>query len=193
MEAPYPPVMGPSPFFYYNPDPHPDHRQHGHFSPHPQRPQYVRPLPFLPEVAKQYTPSFSYDYGQFAPYPGMLYHHQTYVQQPMLTPIPSPQPVYQRPTNLPPPMLYPLDTNCGPSTPPLSASSSVVNSPPSSSSTLPTPVHWGFSRECLVGVKEGCEGDVMTELLAGNEWSRSQSPPLTPGMFLLQASREFKF
>src|SRR5690348_6085840 len=32
---PAPQALGQSPFFYYTPDPKPDHRQHGHFSPHP--------------------------------------------------------------------------------------------------------------------------------------------------------------
>lgn len=31
------------------------------------------------------------------------------------------------------------------------------------------------------GVKEGCEGEVQTENLAGGEWARCGSPPMTPG------------
>ena len=34
----------------------------------------------------------------------------------------------------------------------------------------------------IEGVKEGCEGDVQSEILAGGEWTRCCSPPLTPGM-----------
>ncbi len=34
----------------------------------------------------------------------------------------------------------------------------------------------------MEGVKEGCEGDVKSEILAGGDWTRCCSPPLTPGM-----------
>lgn len=33
----------------------------------------------------------------------------------------------------------------------------------------------------IEGVKEGCEGDVQSEILAGGDWTRCCSPPLTPG------------
>lgn len=82
-----------------------------------------------------------------------------------------------------------LDTECGapdvhiyPSTPPLSVSGSSVSSPPSSCGLLPTPVAGPFfALENIEGVKEGCEGDVQSEILAGGEWTRCCSPPLTPG------------
>ena len=38
-----------------------------------------------------------------------------------------------------------------------------------------------FGVENIVGVKEGCEGDVQSEILAGRDWARCGSPPLTPG------------
>jgi hypothetical protein len=42
-----------------------------------------------------------------------------------------------------------------------------------------------FSAEGIEGVKQGCEGEVFSELLsAGLEW-RSASPPMTPGMYFL--------
>ena len=47
---------------------------------------------------------------------------------------------------------------------------------------LPTPVSGAlFALENIEGVKEGCEGDVKSEILAGEDWTRSCSPPLTPG------------
>lgn len=81
-----------------------------------------------------------------------------------------------------------VDTECGtpdvyvyPSTPPLSVSGSSISSPPSTCSVLPTPVSGQlFTLENIEGVKEGCEGDVKSEILAGGDWTRSCSPPLTP-------------
>lgn len=39
----------------------------------------------------------------------------------------------------------------------------------------------------MEGVKKGCEGEVKSEILAGGDWTRSCSPPLTPGMYLCQS------
>jgi len=67
-----------------------------------------------------------------------------------------------------------------PSTPPLSASGSVISSP-SSCDVLPTPMNTMFyGLEGFEGVKEGCEGEVQSENLAGSDWARCGSPPLTP-------------
>jgi hypothetical protein len=61
---------------------------------------------------------------------------------------------------------------------------------------IPTPVHAFFSPQGIEGVKEGCEGEVCSEILsAGAEW-RSTSPPMTPvfiqppsqGSYLLSAT-----
>ncbi|KAI4206458.1 MAG: hypothetical protein LQ346_001084 [Caloplaca aetnensis] len=110
--------------------------------------------------------------------------------QPHNTPLASPRPMYQRPT-------FPyhnegqqltLNTKCGtpdlwlsPSTPPLSVSASTVSSPPSACGVLPTPVcHDRLPLDNLQGVKEGCEGEVQTEILAGGDWARCGSPPMTP-------------
>src|ERR1700694_5872623 len=43
-------TMAQSPFFYYNPDPKPDNRQHGHFSQHPnvQGSVHYQPVPSTP-------------------------------------------------------------------------------------------------------------------------------------------------
>ena len=46
---------------------------------------------------------------------------------------------------------------------------------------LPTPTNPVFFAENIEGVKEGCEGDVKSEILAGEDWARAGSPPLTPG------------
>jgi hypothetical protein len=51
--------MGQSPFFYYNADPKPDNRQHGHFSQHHnfQAAMHYQPMPSTPT----YSPNFNLD------------------------------------------------------------------------------------------------------------------------------------
>jgi len=66
-----------------------------------------------------------------------------------------------------------------PSTPPLSASGSVISSP----DVLPTPMNTVFYGG-FEGVKEGCEGEVQSENLAGGDWARCGSPPMTPGTYI---------
>jgi len=67
-----------------------------------------------------------------------------------------------------------------PSTPPLSASGSVISSP-CTHDVLHTPMNTVFyGVEGFEGVKEGCEGEVQSENLAGGDWARCGSPPLTP-------------
>jgi hypothetical protein len=160
--------MGQSPFFYYNPDPTGENaRQHGHFTPHPHGKQT--------QAFQQQTVSFP----------------QTAYANHMLTPVASPQPMYQKPTILiqeqNSPFLHPIDTDFSdlrfaPATPPLSSSGSNVSSPPSTCEFLPTPVNGAFFHsEAIEGVKQGCEDEVFSEILAaGAEW-RSASPPMTPG------------
>ena len=41
----------------------------------------------------------------------------------------------------------------------------------------------------IEGVKEGCEGDVQSEILAGGDWTRCCSPPLTPGTFYFTSAK----
>merc|ERR1712137_373934 len=115
----------------------------------------------------------------------MSYPQTAYANQ-MLTPVASPQPMYQKPTILiqpqDSPYLHPIDTDYSfsPATPPLSSCGSNTSSPPSSCDVLPTPMHDMFAGEGIEGVKQGCEGEVFSELLsAGLEW-RSASPPMTP-------------
>ncbi|PLB39855.1 putative C2H2 transcription factor (Seb1) [Aspergillus candidus] len=108
-----------------------------------------------------------------------------------MTPVASPQPSHLKPTIVVQqgsPGLMPLDTRFVnheyynfPSTPPLSATGSSVSSPPSSiSGALNTPLNDCFSFEKVEGVKEGCEGDVHAEILANADWTRCDSPPMTP-------------
>ena len=50
---------------------------------------------------------------------------------------------------------------------------------------LQTPMNNGFfGLESFEGVKEGCQGEVQSENLAGGDWARGGSPPMTPGKFL---------
>lgn len=108
-----------------------------------------------------------------------------------MTPIASPQPSQMKPAifvQQGSPALMPIDTRfinaelyAFPSTPPLSSSGSSISSPPSANGTLHTPINdCFFAFEKVEGVKEGCETDVHTEILANPDWSRGDSPPMTP-------------
>ncbi|KAL9115422.1 MAG: hypothetical protein Q9227_000743 [Pyrenula ochraceoflavens] len=179
---------GPSPFYYYNPDPDPQHRQQALFTPHPSDVQtYSQQL--MPLLPMQPTS---------APHQGMLIQPQLVHAQPPLqpkvpynaamnmTPIASPRPLSAKPTIIvqdESPALMPLDTSFVynfPSTPPLSSSGSAISSPPSTCGLLPTPVNGAFfSLEGFEGVKEGCEEDVHSEILAG-ELAHCGSPQMNP-------------
>ncbi|KAL5347094.1 hypothetical protein ACLOAV_008237 [Pseudogymnoascus australis] len=179
-----PPVMGQSPFFYYNPDPKPDNRQHGHFSPHPniqvQTYQHVHTVPSTPTYSRP-TSSCSQP-----PMPMQVFNAS---MQASMTPMASPRPMYQKPTILIQEhnsRLYDsesldADAYYFPSTPPLSSPGSSVDSP-SSYDILPTPLEHTsfFGIENFEGVKEGCQGEVQSENLAGLDWARCGSPPMTP-------------
>ncbi|KAI8936018.1 hypothetical protein NX059_007520 [Plenodomus lindquistii] len=162
-----------SPFFYYNPDPQGEnHRQHGHFTPHPSGHST-----FQPQNMYYQRPSSANSH--------LAYSQTAYASQ-MLTPVASPQPMYQKPAILiqphDSPYLHPLDTDYSfaPATPPLSSSGSSTSSPPSSCDVMSTPLFDIFPSETIEGVKQGCEGEVFSEILAsGLEW-RSASPPMTP-------------
>lgn len=66
------------------------------------------------------------------------------------------------------------------SPPPLSTPGSTISSPPSTSDAIRTPVNEGFfSFERVEGVKEGCENEVNSEILAKADW-QSETPPMTP-------------
>lgn len=178
--------MGQSPFFYYNPDPKPDNRQHGHFSQHPsniQVPMYhphVQPMPSTPIYSRPNSSSSQ---------PPMHPHMYNAGYQTHMTPMASPRPMYQKPTILiqdhSPRLMIDSDCHEGdmyyyPSTPPLSASGSVMSSP-SSCDVLQTPMNTvSMGLEGFEGVKQGCQGEVQSENLSGGDWQRCGSPPMTP-------------
>jgi C2H2 transcription facotor len=177
-------------WFVYQPANDPHHRQHGHFMPSPSE-QHV----YNGQMQYQHAMPYQQPYMQ----PAMQHHHQPLHPRPAfhgnmaMTPMASPQPRQLKPSmpfkqeNHP---LQPLDTNVygirssySPSTPPLSTSGSTVSSPPSTSMPLPTPVngpYFGFQPYEMV--KEGGEGDLYAQNIASVDWSRSDSPPMTPGM-----------
>jgi len=181
--------MAQSSFYYYNPE------QHGQFSQHPSTvalsqqmhryPQQIySPGIMMHQPLQMQNSSESTMYIQPIPFP----------MQTVMTPRASPRPLYQKPFFLfeEDGQSLSLDTECGindgysyPATPPLSISGSVISSPPMSCGILPTPVSSTFfGMENIEGVKEGCEGEVKSEILAGGDWTRCGSPPLTPGTFV---------
>lgn len=183
-------ALGQSPFFYYNPEP-------GHFSPHPSaghegaRVHHFQQQPYHADVMAHSQSQMFYARPSSSGSSTYLPPKTRMALQPHNTPLASPRPMYQRPTfsyhNEALPLT--LNTQCGtpdlwvsPSTPPLSVSASTVSSPPSTCGVLPTPVCGGrLPLDNLQGVKEGCEGEVQTEILAGGDWARCGSPPMTPG------------
>lgn len=180
------PVIGQSPFFYYNPDPKPDNRQHGHFSPHPSVQlqnfhQHMQPMPSTPTYS---TPTSSSSQQTM---PMKMFNSS---MQASMTPMASPQPMYQKPSvlihdhnsRLNDYETVDMDAYYFPSTPPLSSPGSSADSP-SSYDILPTPsdnTSSFFGIENFEGVKEGCQGEVLSENLAGLDWARCGSPPMTP-------------
>lgn len=129
--------------------------------------------------------------------PQMQYAQQpAYISHAMLTPDASPRAHHHKPTIMlqqDAPMMMPLDTSCNsyfPATPTLSASGSFssVDSPPPSG-MISAPVHGAFFNNPMMAgfpaVKEGCEEEVFSEVLAGGDWTGS--PPMTP-VFLQSGS-----
>lgn len=192
MESPCPTMLSESPFFYYNPDPKPEHRHHGHFSPHPQlQPSHITfpqrqyqdlIMPFPSHLLYQRPASPDCHVSPYQPTP--------YVPDCMITPATSPQSVYRKPAVfVQSDSLYgqPMEADlrsfhCSPATPPFSTSGSSTNSPPSTYCVLPSSANQAyFPVEGLKGVKQGCEGEVFTEILAGAAWARQGSPPMSPG------------
>lgn len=178
-------VMVPAPFYYYNPEPTLDNRQHGQFSQQPtmQQMPFYPAVPTLPSTPVYSRPSSSS--SQPAMHPKMLSAIPS-----NLTPMASPQMSYQRPTI----MLQ----NCGtklmleteiyddngyyPATPALSASGSNIGSPGSSQDMLSTPLNPMFSGlDGYENIKPDVE--LMPEALEGLDWSNCASPPRTPGKY----------
>lgn len=194
-----PQASGQSPFFYYNPDPHPEHRQHGHFSPHPsgvannyQLQQFPQQAYRHQEVMMQAPPHVLYSRPSSSDSQFYVQPKTPFSMQSTVTPMASPRPLPQKSTFLGQHngTQLSLNTECDgpdvyfyPSTPPLSTSGSAISSPPSTCGVLPTPVHGlFFGLENIEGVKEGCESEVQSEILAGADFTCCGSPPLTPGM-----------
>lgn len=180
-------VMVPAPFYYYNPDPTPDNRQHGQFSQQPAMQQmHMYPaVPTLPSTPVYSRPSSS------CSQPAMQSKMLSAVPS-NLTPMASPQMAYQRPTimlqNCAAKLMLETelydDNGYYPATPALSTSGSNVGSPGSSQDMLSTPLNPMFSG--LDGY-ENIKPDVetMPEALEGLDWSNCASPPMTPGEYTL--------
>ena len=187
------PNMGQSPFFYYNPETNSENRQHAQFSPHPHATQDGVPMHHYQKQTYYQQPmmqnSHSMIYAQL-PSNGPQY----YDSQKSILAASSPRPLQQKPAfcQYPETQQLSINTECSPPdvyiypTPPLSTSSSSASSPPSTCDVLSTPLAGGYmGLDNIEGVKEGCEGDVQSEILAGGDWTRCCSPPLTPGMSYL--------
>lgn len=178
--------FGQPPFYYYNPEP-------GHFSPLPHGAQDGMQVSPLQQQMMNEHAHVLYSRPRSSSVQGMLPLKNAAAVQSQ-TPLASPRPLAQRPA-----FLYQndgqglsLDTECNapdlyiyPSTPPLSVPGSTASSPPSTCGVLPTPAIKNlYTFENLEGVKEGCESEVQSEILAGGDWTRCCSPPLTPGKHL---------
>lgn len=184
--APHPTQMlAQSPFFYYNPETNKEARQQGQFSAQPHCGQFSH------QQSRDAVPVFNNSmFSQRPTSSGAAAHYalkSTYLSQPMLTPVASPQPMYHKSAILiqqDSPFLYPIDTECSdfqfaPATPPLSTSTSVTSSPPSTCELLLTPVNGLPIVDPTEAVKEGHEDEVFNEILAAGDWTAA-SPPMTP-------------
>jgi hypothetical protein len=171
------PPMAQQQFYYYTPD----NREAQNVQFHPQQRQMSAAYP---------NTEYMYQQPIYQPRPQSAGPQMQYAQQPaayishaMLTPDASPHAHHQKPTILlqqqSPPAMMPIDTSCTsyfPATPTLSASGSF--SAPMNSVFFNNPMMSSFP------IREGCESEVFTEVLAGGEWAGS--PPMTP-VFLQQS------
>jgi len=178
------------PFYFYSSE---EPRQHGYFTSHPSEVPFNGSMPLFPPQQQQPI------YPHHAP----VHTHQLPTKNSFhsalnMTSIASPQPSHLKPTIVlqhDSPALMPLDTRVVssdlyvfPTTPPLSTSGSTISSPPSTCGVLQTPVNGSFfPSEKVEGVKEGCENEVQMEILANPDWTRSNSPQMTP-VFIHPAS-----
>ena len=183
------------PFYYYHPEVDPEYPQHNLFSAHhdvSQVDMQVQSGQLYSGATTQYQSSTVLPRSSLMATPAHLQTKSAFNTCTPTTPIASPRPAQQRPA-----FLYQnessqlsLDTEqysdlyMYPSTPTLSVSGSSNGSSPSTCGLLPTPVTATFySLENIEGVKEGCEGDVQSEILAGGDWTRCGTPPLTQSEF----------
>ncbi|KUI66730.1 hypothetical protein VM1G_01912 [Cytospora mali] len=194
-------AMAPA-FFYYNPDPNPENRHHGHFIPHPQpqahhphhpyaphmqQPMQVFPqVPVLPSTPLPSTPVFSRPSSSCSqpPMHQQPKHSFTSAPQQVLTPQASPvrmhQPLHRPTIVLDMDKFDPADNMCYPQTPPLSSAGSVMGSP-GSCDMLATPLNPMFSG--LEGTAMCIKEEVDTlpiEQFPALDWDSCASPPMTP-------------
>ena len=191
-------------FAYYHADPA-SQRQHTHYPSHPSdMQQFYGQMQAFPHHHQQQQQHPQQQPQHGLPSQPMMNMHQMATTNAFrgtmnMTPIASPQPSQLKPTIIVQPgtsALMPLDTRFVsadfygfPSTPPLSASGSSISSPPSTTGAQHTPVSDSLlSFEKVEGVKEGCEGEVHQEILGNADWPRSNSPPMTPGIYILIVS-----
>ncbi|KAI9794869.1 MAG: hypothetical protein M1816_002998 [Peltula sp. TS41687] len=192
MQAPH--GFGQSPFFYYNPHPKPEHRQHGHFSPHPRGStsnmmQDQRSPRNLYSSAIGHARPTSCDpqsrLRSQSPYAGTLLSSLT---------LATPRPLCQKPTilvnddvthsmTLQTARSTP-DAYLFPATPPLSVSASAIGSPLSSCGMVSTPgdaTSLFFGHDQFEDMKVKSDPELQHPMtLAGGDWSWNRSPPLTP-------------
>lgn len=182
--------MGPTPFFYYTPDPNPENRHHGHFSqqqPSFQQMQQQQVFPVVPTLPS--TPIYSRPNSSCSQQPMSTKIFNSVPSN--MTPMASPQ-ATQRPGilvqgNHPSKLMLETELcdNDGfyyPATPPLSTSGSSMGSPCNTNDMLATPLNPMFS-----GL-DGCEMvkpevEAPPENLENLDWASCGSPPLTPGRF----------
>jgi hypothetical protein len=178
-------------FFYYHPDPNPETRHHGQFTPHPNGMQFQAPhMPQMHQMQQmpieQPMPIYAaHAYQQPAAQSPQQFAVAGYSPKPLMTPMQSPQQAGQKlhiMVQHDSPYAFSLDGDYAPSTPPLSASGSAVSSPPSTCEVLPTPVNSSFVGQTLDGIKAGADESVLSEILAGEDWTNA-TPPMTPSKF----------
>ena len=173
-----------SPFYYYNPE-----------SDKVRQQQLQQQQSHFMHMQPQHNDYFSQPYTPTRPQsshtaPQMVFHQQPqYISQAMLTPVSSPsRDIHQRPTilvqqELPYGMMH-MDNEYrfGPATPTLSSTSSVSADSPQNASypLLPTPGNDMYLAS-FDGLKHGCEEEMFNDVLNGGDWSKSASPPMTPG------------
>ncbi|OTB07551.1 hypothetical protein M426DRAFT_8551 [Hypoxylon sp. CI-4A] len=185
--------MGPTPFFYYTPDPSPENRHHGHFSQqqpgfqHMQQQQMFPIVPTLPSTPIYSRPNSSCSQQ---PMPAKIFNAVPSNVTPMASPQATQRPgilVHSHPGKL---MLETelcdQDGFYYPATPPLSTSGSSMGSPCNTNDMLATPLNPMFS-----GL-DGCEMvkpevEAVPENLENLDWANCGSPPLTPVYFQSQS------
>lgn len=149
MDASYFIAMPQNPFLHY-----PEFAYRAQSKPASQ-PQYHEQMAYHHQ---QHNPHFPQQCHHFAQTPMPVYSQHAYPHG-IATPLATPQPVKEPRQNVFfTPRPFAINTDCSPSTPPLSATSSAVSTPPSACDYLSTPINGAPVR-----------------------WLKSQSPPITPG------------